>query len=87
LAFLPASEPTREELTARIADLAGAAGAKKHIKLEFRVSEKGGVSKYGLGRFPVKLYYKQWIRPLESVDAQRAFIEENKSKLKMKPPQ
>jgi hypothetical protein len=79
------TEPTREELVARIAELEGAAGAKRHGKLEFRVSEKGGVSVYGLGRFPVTLYYEQWVRLLDSVDALRDFIEENKNRLKMKP--
>jgi hypothetical protein len=77
-------EPTREELMARIAELEQNAGAKKHGRLEFRVSEKGGVSVYGLGRFPVTLYYEQWIRLLDSVEPLGQFIEENKSKLKMK---
>ena len=52
--------------------------------MEFRVSEKGGVSVYGLGRFPVTLYYEQWTRLLESADKLREFLEENKSKLKLK---
>jgi len=52
--------------------------------MEFKVSEKGGVSVYGLGRFPVTLYYEQWTRLLDSVDALRTFLEENKSKLKLK---
>lgn len=80
------AEPTREELMARIAELEGAAGTKKHGKLEFRVGEKGGVSVYGLGRFPVTLYYEQWIRLLDSADALLEFLEENKAKLKLKNP-
>ena len=52
--------------------------------MEFRVSEKGGVSVYGLGRFPVTLYYEQWNRLLAASEELKAFIEENKSKLKMK---
>jgi hypothetical protein len=52
--------------------------------LEFKVGEKGGVSVYGLGRFPVTLYYEQWVRLLDSADGLRAFLEENKSKLKLK---
>jgi hypothetical protein len=79
------SEPTKEELLARIAELESNQGARRSGRLEFRVSEKGGVSVYGLGRFPVTLYYEQWIRLLDSVDPLRAFIEENKSRLKMKP--
>ena len=49
--------------------------------IEFRVGEKGGVSVYGLGRFPVTLYYEQWIRLLDAAGDLRAFLEENKSKL------
>ena len=48
-------EPTREELPARIAELEKRTEAKKSGKLEFKVGEKGGVSVYGLGRFPVTL--------------------------------
>jgi hypothetical protein len=78
------SEPTKEELIARIAELEKQAGSKRTGRLEFKVSEKGGVSVYGLGRFPVTLYYEQWERLLGAVDALRAFLEENKSKLKLK---
>ena len=46
------AEPTKEELLARIAELEKQTAAKKTGKLEFRVGEKGGVSVYGLGRFP-----------------------------------
>jgi hypothetical protein len=78
------SEPTKEELLARIAELEKDAAGRKRGALEFRVSEKGGVSVYGLGRFPVTLYQEQWARLLDSADALRAFIEENKSRLKVK---
>lgn len=78
------TEPTKEDLLARIAELEKQAGTKRSGRIEFKVSEKGGVSVYGLGRFPVTLYYEQWIRLLASVDALRSFIEENKSKLKLK---
>ena len=77
------TEPTKEELLARIAELEKQTGAKKG-RMEFRVSEKGGVSVYGLGRFPVTLYYEQWTRLLDSVEALRSFLEENKGKLKLK---
>ena len=78
------SEPTKEELLARIAELEKQTGSRPRGSLEFRVGEKGGVSVYGLGRFPVTLYYEQWIRLLDSTDALREFVESNKSKLKMK---
>jgi hypothetical protein len=77
------TEPTKEELLARIAELEKQAG-KKSGRIEFKVSEKGGVSVYGLGRFPVTLYYEQWVRLLGMAEDLRAFLEENKSKLKLK---
>jgi hypothetical protein len=77
------SEPTKEELLARIDELEKQVGRKRGT-LEFKVSEKGGVSVYGLGRFPVTLYYEQWVRLLDSADALRAFLDENKGKLKLK---
>ena len=80
-----AKEPTKEELLARIAELERQTSQKKSIgALSFKVSEKGAVSVYGMGRFPVTLYYEQWLRLLGAAENIRAFIEENKSKLKMK---
>jgi hypothetical protein len=78
------TEPTKEELMARIAELERQAGTRRGGQLEFKVSEKGGVSVYGLGRFPVTLYYEQWVRLLASADALRSFLERNKSELKLK---
>src|SRR5271167_1252800 len=77
------AEPTYEELKARLAELEKQ-GPRRTGSLEFRVSEKGGVSVYGLGRFPVTLYYEQWTRLLDTADKLREFLEENKSKLKLK---
>lgn len=79
------TEPSREELLARIAELERQSGSRKKGALEFRVGEKGGVSVYGLGRFPVTLYYEQWIRLLDSAQDLGAFLEENKSRLKLRP--
>jgi hypothetical protein len=81
------TEPTKEELLARIAELEKQVGSKKTGRLEFKVSEKGGVSVYGLGRFPVTLYYEQWQRLLTAADDLRRFLDENKSKLKLKTPE
>jgi hypothetical protein len=53
-------------------------------KIEFRVSEKGGVSVYGLGRFPVTLYVEQWDALLSAFPQLRDFIEENRPALKTK---
>ncbi len=52
--------------------------------LSFRVSEKGAVSVYGMGRFPVTLYKEQWLRLLDMKEQLLAFIQENDSKLKTK---
>jgi len=78
------AEPTYEELKAKLAELEKTQGTRRTGSLEFRVGEKGGVSVYGLGRFPVTLYYEQWIRLLDASDKLREFLEENKSKLKLK---
>jgi hypothetical protein len=52
--------------------------------ISLKVSEKGGVSVYGLGRFPITLYKEQWAKVLDMADEIRAFIKENDSKLKTK---
>jgi hypothetical protein len=78
------TEPTKEELLTRIAELEKQSGSRKKGTLEFKVGAKGGVSVYGLGRFPVTLYYEQWIRLLDAADGLRSFLEENKSSLKLK---
>jgi hypothetical protein len=57
-------------------------GAKQGVSL--KVSEKGAVSVYGLGRFPVTLYKEQWAKLLDMADSIRAFIEENEAQLKSK---
>jgi hypothetical protein len=53
--------------------------------VSLKVSEKGGVSVYGLGRFPVTLYKEQWTKLLSMTDEIRAFIKENDALLKTKP--
>jgi hypothetical protein len=53
--------------------------------ISMKVSEKGGVSIYGLGRFPVTLYKEQWAKLLDMADEIRAFLKDNDSKLKAKP--
>jgi hypothetical protein len=52
--------------------------------VSMKVSEKGGVSVYGLGRFPVTLYKEQWEKLLDMADDIRAFIADNHAKLKLK---
>jgi len=53
--------------------------------VSLKVSEKGGVSVYGLGRFPVTLYQEQWLKLLDLADDIRVFIREHESELKKKP--
>ena len=52
--------------------------------ITIKVSEKGGVSVYGLGRFPVTLYKEQWTRLLDMAEEIRAFIRDNETSLKTK---
>ena len=78
------AEPTYDELKAKLAELEKQQAGKRSGNLEFRVSEKGGVSVYGLGRFPVTLYYEQWNRLLDRADDLKTFMEENKGRLKLK---
>ena len=54
-------------------------------QFSMKVSEKGGVSVYGLGRFPVTLYKEQWLRLLDLAEEIRTFIQENEGSLKTKP--
>jgi hypothetical protein len=49
-----------------------------------KVSEKGAVSVYGMGRFPVTLYEEQWLKLLNMSEEIRAFIAENEARLKAK---
>ena len=57
-------------------------GASEVIRM--KVSEKGAVSVYGMGRFPVTLYKEQWLKLLNMSDEIRAFIAENEARLKAK---
>jgi hypothetical protein len=52
--------------------------------LRMKVSEKGAVSIYGMGRFPVTLYKEQWLKLLDMSDDIRAFITANEAQLKTK---
>ncbi len=58
-------------------------GTTKGVSL--KVSEKGGVSVYGLGRFPVTLYKEQWAKLLDMSEEIRAFIAAHQAELKTKP--
>lgn len=83
----PIEQMTHEELKAELARQKAENAALKEQsakRLTLKVSEKGGVSLYGLGRFPVTLYREQWAKLLDMTDEIEAFIQENASKLKTK---
>ena len=61
-----------------------AALKKPARQMSLKVSEKGGLSVYGLGRFPVTLYRQQWEKLLGMADESRTFIRDNDSALKKK---
>jgi hypothetical protein len=79
-------EPSKDELLKKIAELEQQLN-RRPTSLEFRVSDKGAVSVYRLGRFPVTLYYEQWVRLLDHAEELREFLESNKNKLKRKEQQ
>ena len=73
-------EKELERLRAENAALKG--GSARGLSL--RVSEKGGLSVYGLGRFPVTLYKEQWEKLLGMTEEIKAFIKANEGSLKTK---
>ena len=78
---------TPEELQAEIERLKAENESLKRPsrgQLSLRVSEKGALSVYGLGRFPVTLYREQWEKLLAAIDLIRQFIAENDANLKKK---
>ena len=77
------SPSEREELEALRKQKAAREAADKR-GITFKVSEKGAVSVYGLGRFPVTLYQEQWEKLLNEADNIRGFIADNKARLKTK---
>lgn len=84
--YNPASMPTEEELLAEIERLKAENEALRRPAskgaITFKVSEKGAVSVYGLGRFPVTLYKEQWEKLLERAGELQAFIRDNEARLK-----
>ena len=69
-----------ERLRAENARLKGQGGRG----ITMKISEKGGLSVYGLGRFPVTLYKEQWQKLLEAADDIRSFLKDNDAQLKTK---
>lgn len=77
-------EETLEQKLARLEAENQALKARKSGKLFMKVSEKGGLSVYGLGRFPVTLYKEQWEKLLDAADEIRGFLTDNEQALKTK---
>ena len=78
---------TDEDLKAELERLRSENAALKKgasTGISMKVSEKGAVSIYGMGRFPVTLYKEQWLKLLDMADDIRAFIAANDAKLKTK---
>lgn len=78
-------EELRQELERLKAENAALKNERKPASIRdisFKVAEKGGLSVYGLGRFPVTLYKEQWVRLLDKEQDIRAFMKENEEKLK-----
>ena len=80
---MPSEEDLKAELERLKAENA-ALKARGSKAVSLKVSEKGGVSVYGLGRFPVTLYQEQWLKLLDLAEDIRGFIRENEGKLKKK---
>ena len=78
-----ADDALRDELERLKAENA-ALKAQATRGLSIKVSEKGGVSVYGLGRFPVTLYKEQWTKLLDMADQIRSFITDHEAQLKAK---
>jgi len=82
------AEETTEQKLARLEAenraLREQAEERKPGQLRLKVSEKGGLSVYGLGRFPVTLYKEQWTRLLDNVEEIKKFLQENDRQLKAK---
>ena len=79
--------PTEEEMQAEIERLRAENEALKRPargQMSMKVSEKGALSVYGLGRFPVTLYREQWEKLLAMADQIRQFIQDNTHLLKKK---
>ena len=79
-----ADDDQQQELERLRAENQALKSGQRASNLSFKVSEKGAVSVYGLGRFPVTLYQEQWDKLLAAVDDLRAFIEANRANLKKK---
>lgn len=82
--FSDSNEDMRAELERLRAENQALKKAPERGTLSLKVSEKGALSVYGMGRFPVTLYKEQWLKLLGISDQIRDFIKANESRLKTK---
>ena len=78
---------SEDELKQRIAELEAKLEEEKASKkkdLSLKVSAKGGVSLYGIRRFPITFYLEEWNKILDMSDEIRAFLKEHEAELKQK---
>lgn len=75
---------TQTELLARVAELEAKLERAKYRKLTLKVGKAGGLSVYGLGRFPITLYRGQWEKLLASAEEIKTFIQDNSDMLSVK---
>lgn len=80
MAVLKNLQQENEEMKRRLAELE----AQSKASISFKVSTKGAVSVYGMGRWPVTLYLGQWEMLFSRMDDLKAFIEKNKHRLSVK---
>ena len=78
------TEDERAELERLRAENAQLKNKKTAGELTLKISEKGGLSVYGLGRFPVTLYKEQWRKLLDKAEEIETFLRENDTQLKSK---
>ena len=81
---LPTSSSLSEDERAELQRLRAEKAVREKAGLSLKVSEKGGVSLYGLGRFPVTLYKEQWEKVLESAPLIQEFLKAHAAELKVK---
>ena len=78
------TKETMEQELARLRSENEKLKTQKTKGLTFKVSQKGALSVYGMGRFPVTLYKEQWLRLMDKKDEILIFISENEDQLTTK---
>lgn len=80
------SQLSHAQLVQAMLEMKAQLEAKPVRRVVFKVTDKGGISAYGLGRFPTTLYKSQWLQLMEAMPQLQEFIQANAAKLADKPP-